>query len=102
MPDHFKHHLEWDSAKAIRNRHKHGVGFEVAATVFLDSLALSRFDDEHSETEVRWITLVRASNNALLVVIHTWQDIDEHNAGIRIISARSATKREQRDYEGKA
>ena len=36
---------------------KHGVHFERTATVFLDPLAITIPDDEHSETEVRWITL---------------------------------------------
>jgi len=101
MPGHFGYHFEWDPAKAVGNRRKHGVGFELAATVFQDPLALSRFDDEHSETEERWITLGQADNGVLLVVVHTYQEIDQHNADVRIISARPATKREQRDYESK-
>lgn len=101
MPGHFDYHFEWDPAKAANNRCKHGVGFELAATVFQDPLALSRFDEEHSETEERWITLGQADNQALLVVIHTWQEIDEPNAAAWIVSARTATKREQCDYESK-
>lgn len=31
--------FEWDEAKAVANRWKHGVSFEEAATVFLDPLA---------------------------------------------------------------
>lgn len=99
MPGHFDYHFEWDPTKAAGNRRKHGIGFELAATVFRDPLALSRFDDEHSETEERWVTLGQAENGSLLVVVHTFQVIDEHNAAVRIISARPATKREQRDYE---
>jgi len=95
----FDYHFEWDPAKAVRNRRKHGVGFELAATVLQDPLALSRFDEEHSETEERWVTLGQADNGKLLVVVHTYQEIDQHNAAVRIISARAATKREQRDYE---
>lgn len=101
MPGHFDYHFEWDPAKAAGNHRKHGAGFELAATVFQDPLALSLFDKEHSETEERWVTLGQASNGALLVVVHTYQEIDEHNAAVRIISARAATKREQRDYESK-
>ena len=32
--------FEWDPAKAIRNRRKHGVSFEEAQTAFLDDRAL--------------------------------------------------------------
>jgi uncharacterized protein len=46
-------------AKANANRNKHGVDFERAAQIFRDPLALSIPDDEHSETEARWITLGR-------------------------------------------
>jgi len=99
MDGQFHYHFEWDLAKAVGNRSKHGVGFELAATVFRDPLALSRFDEEHSEAEERWVTLGQAGNGRLLTVVHTFTEMDEHNATVRIISARLATKREQRDYE---
>ena len=95
----FSYHFEWDPAKAVANRQKHGVGFELAATVFRDPLALSRFDEDHSHDEERWITLGQTDNNVLLVVVHTYHEVDEHNAVVRIISARPATKYEQRQYE---
>ena len=53
----FLYEFEWDPVKATTNFAKHGWDFERAATVFLDSLAVTIPDDEHSETEVRWITL---------------------------------------------
>jgi uncharacterized DUF497 family protein len=99
MSGRFHYHFEWNPTKAVRNRQKHGVGFELAATVFWDPLALSRYDEDHSETEERWVTLGQAENGSLLVVVHTFQEMDEGNATVRIISARSATKREQQDYE---
>lgn len=55
----FLYQFEWDSEKADTNLKKHGLDFERASTVFLDPLAVSIPDDEHSETEVRWITLGR-------------------------------------------
>jgi len=60
---------------------------------------LSIPDKEHSETEERWLTLGQAANGKLLVVIHTYQETDSHAASIRIISARLATKQEQRQYQ---
>lgn len=95
----FQYSFEWDPNKAVANRRKHGIGFEQAATVFRDNLAVSIYDEDHSEDEERWVTLGQAENGALLVVVHTCQEISETEAVIRIISARPATSHEQRDYE---
>ena len=43
--------FEWDDAKAEGNLGKHGVDFMDAMTVLLDPLAMTRFDDEHSDDE---------------------------------------------------
>ena len=95
----FELHFEWDPVKAAGNRREHRVSFDLAATVFHDPLATSIPDEEHSETEDRWITLGEAENGRLLVVIHTYQEIDPTAAKVRIISARRATRHEQRQYE---
>jgi len=50
------------------------ISFELAATVFIDRLALSIHDMEHSENEERWVTLGQADNGQLLVVAHTYQE----------------------------
>ncbi len=99
MPDQYEQHFEWDQTKASSNRRKHGVSFEQASTVFDDPLMLSIPDGEHSQTEQRWITVGQANNGKLLVVIHTHQEIYNQAANIRIISARPATRHEQRQYE---
>ncbi len=57
----FPYEFEWDPVKADTNLNKYGLDFERAATVFLGPLAVSIPDDEHSETEVRWITLGSSS-----------------------------------------
>lgn len=101
MAEVFNYHFEWDSAKAAGNQRKHGISFDLAATVFNDPLMLSIPDEEHSKTEERWLTLGQAENGKLLVVIHTYQEISTHAASVRIISARPATKQEQRQYEAK-
>ncbi len=95
----FNYDFEWDSTKATSNQHKHGISFDLTTTVFNDSLMISIPDKEHSETEERWLTLGQAENGKLLVVIHTYQEINSHTANVRIISARPATKPEQRQYE---
>lgn len=95
----FQYRFEWDPNKAVANRRKHGIGFEQAATVFRDPLAVSIYDEDHSEDEERWITLGQADNDFLLVVVHTYQAISADEAAVRIISARRATVHEQRHYE---
>ena len=45
--------FEWDSPKAAANVRKHGVTFDEAATVFLDELAVSGADPDHSVVEAR-------------------------------------------------
>ena len=89
--------FEWDAAKAIGNERKHGVGFELAARVFSDPLAVSR-QDRIEGGEQRWQTLGMVDGMLLLLVAHTVRDEDD-GEGIRIISARQATRKERRDYE---
>ena len=86
-------HIEWDPAKAVSNLKKHGISFEMAATVFADPQALTIPDSEHGDFEERWITLGA-------VVIHTWRDSDPSRIHIRIISARLASAHENRQYRG--
>ncbi|MEJ1961881.1 MAG: BrnT family toxin [Gammaproteobacteria bacterium] len=66
--------------------------------VFEDPLALSRHDDDHGRAEERWVTLGQ-SDDSVLVVVHTFQQCDEHVVEIRIISARHPTATERRQYE---
>ena len=98
MADPFIYAFEWDPEKARENATKHEVSFELAATVFRDPLHLAVYDEDHSESEERWVTLGQAENGKLLVVVHTFAETAE-GAKVRIISAREVTKREQQDYE---
>lgn len=91
--------FEWDPAKAKTNWRKHGVSFEDAAALFLDPLAISVPDGEHSEAEERWVTIGRDSRGRLLVIVHTLPESSVKERKVRIISARKATKREMRQYE---
>ena len=86
--------FEWDPAKAIANLRKHRLSFDEAATVFLDPLAVSGPDPDHSLGENRYVTFGMSSLGRLLVVAHT------HRPGsIRIISARRADRWERKMYE---
>jgi uncharacterized DUF497 family protein len=51
---------EWAPVKAVANAKKHHVTFEEAASVFLDPLALTFWDPDHSEEEDREITIGRS------------------------------------------
>lgn len=86
--------VEWDPAKAVSNRRKHGVAFEEAATVFTDPLSSTIPDPLHSQEEERYIIIGRSIQQRLLVVVHT-----DRGDNIRIISARVANARERKTYE---
>lgn len=89
--------FECDFAKARANLKKHGVSFEEAKSVFYDEYARQFFDDEHSESEERFIMLGLSDRSRVLVVCHCERS---HGNAIRLISARKATSRERKHYEG--
>jgi uncharacterized protein len=91
--------FDWDKEKARANVFKHGVAFEEALSVFGDPLAMTLFDDKHSDDEERWITLGLNNQGRLIVVVHTYNELDALRVQIRIISARPATRREARQYQ---
>lgn len=93
------YHFDWDPLKARSNLADHKVSFQLAATVFRDALALTVYDEEHSEDEERWATLGCAENGQHLVVIHSYEEAGPAEARIRVISAREATRQERKDYE---
>jgi len=86
--------FEWDVQKARSNLSKHGVSFEAASTVFSDLASLTIPDPDHSLTERRYITMGRAFNGKLLVVVHTVR-----GDNVRVISARRASRKERKSYE---
>jgi len=90
--------FEWDPAKARQNWGKHGVRFELGATIFRDPHALTVYDPDHSDEEDRWVTMGSCSTGMLVVVHHTFLEESKDFASIRIISCRKATKTEQRQY----
>lgn len=91
--------LEWDPTKAKQNQKKHSVRFEQASEIFLDPLAISIYDEDHSADEDRWITLGKDRAGKLLVAIHTFSEKSEDVCIIRLISARKATRKEIKQYE---
>jgi len=93
-----RYYFDWDPNKAKANRKKHGIFFEQASTIFLDPRMIAVFDTEHSEHEDRWATIGVDSNGILLVVVHTFQQLNADSYRIRIISARKATRKESKQY----
>ena len=92
------YNFEWDSNKAKSNLIKHKVSFEIATSVFKDKNLISVFDEIHSDNEERWATIGLDTKTRTLVVIHTYISIEHNNCNIRIISARKATKNEEKIY----
>ncbi len=89
--------FEWDPEKENENRKKHKITFTEACYVFADKSMLTFFDDEHSINEDRWITMGQTPEGKLLAVIHTYKRVAEIEH-VRIISARKATKSEEKQY----
>jgi uncharacterized protein len=82
--------FEWDPAKAETNLRKHGVPFLKACEVFKDPQRLEQSDPY--EGEERWIALGRVEHSILVVVF------TERENKTRIISARKATRDEEKIY----
>jgi uncharacterized DUF497 family protein len=99
MTDRIDYEFEWDDAKAEGNLSKHGVDFTDAMSVLLDPLAMTRLDEEHSDEEERWVSVGRAANGQILLVIHTFSNTGANSALVRLISARQPTRRERVQYE---
>ena len=85
--------VEWDVRKAASNLQTHGIDFADAATVLYDELAVTIADEERDEE--RFVTIGMDALGRLLVVVFTWR-----GDRMRLISARRATPRERRQYEG--
>lgn len=84
--------FEWDDRKAAQNVAKHGVPFEYAARVFLDTHRLDSEDTRRDYREERRIAMGKIEGR-LFVVAYT-----PRGEVIRLISARKANEREQRQY----
>ena len=88
---------EWDPEKAEAHSRKHGVSFDEASSVFLDPNAVTYDDPDHSNGELREITIGFSARGRLLFVNHCWR-INR----LRIITARKATRKERKQYAEKA
>lgn len=87
----------WDTKKEKINKRKHKIAFSEACYIFADRYSLTIFNGKHSEDEDRWITMGQTLNGKILVVVHTYKNINDKEFA-RIISERKATKKEVKQY----
>lgn len=85
--------IEWDLTKAASNLNKHGVAFEDAMRMFYDVELIETYDGREDYGEDRWAT-IGVVYLTVLYVVYTVRDDDT----IRLISARKANAREQKQY----
>jgi uncharacterized DUF497 family protein len=82
---------QWDETKRLTNLRKHGIDFTDVPAVF-DGDILTVEDERLDYGEQRFVTFGLLKGR-VIAVVHT-----EHEDHTRIISARKATKYEQRTY----
>jgi uncharacterized protein len=84
----------WNTDKARINPINHnGITFQQAAEAFFDPFLI--LVDASRNNEIRDAVIGLDTRYNLLYVVH----IEQEGDGIRIISARRATRQERRDYE---
>jgi uncharacterized protein len=83
---------QWDNDKAVTNLGKHGIDFADAVSVFADDLAVTVSQERFNEEQ--FITIGIDALGRVLVVVYTWRGNE-----IRLISARTATRLERKQYE---
>ena len=83
--------FEWDDAKRFSNLQKHGIDFADVPFMF-DGSILTVEDARYSYGEQRFVTF-GLLHGRVVAVVHT-----ERETRIRLISARKATRYEQRIY----
>lgn len=84
--------FEWDENKNLINKLKHGIRFEDAIEIFQYQM-IENIDNRQDYGEIRYIGIGRNSQNYILTVVYTIR-----GSKIRIISARTAKKRERKIY----
>jgi uncharacterized DUF497 family protein len=84
---------EWDEAKAAANLAKHGISFTAAARALDDPRKIETLDDSLDYGEDRIQSICMIQENVLFGVT-----VMRDETVCRIISARKATRHEQRRY----
>ena len=83
--------FEWNPKKERRNIEEHGISFREAEELFTSRVDfLELYDGAHAEQEERFIA-IGPIRRGLILVVYTERSEDT----VRIISARSASKKER-------
>ena len=84
---------EWDETKAAANLAKHGISFTAAALALEDPCKIEIVDDrfDYDEERIRSLCIYR---DIVLFIVTVMRDENV----CRIISARKATRHEQKHY----
>jgi uncharacterized protein len=85
--------IEWDDDKDRVNREKHGLPLIAAAEIFADPDYVESITTRSHSTESRMIAVGQVSGR-LLTCVYVWRGLMR-----RIISLRSASRKERRGYE---
>ena len=83
--------FEWDENKNASNIERHGIDFNDAKEIF-NGFTLTIEDDRFDYGEQRFISFGMMHDH-LIALVHT-----ETEENIRIISARKATRNEQKEF----
>jgi len=86
--------FQWDKGNVDKSYQKHGITPNEAEEVFLDKDILFLEDIKHSEQEERFEAIGKIIKGSILFLAFTVR-----KNKIRIISARTANKKERRRYE---
>lgn len=88
--------FEWDRHNLTKVRLRHDISSEEAEQPFFND-HLTIFDEKHSVAEQRYRLLGATNGGRILFIVFTIR-----GKKIRIISARSASKKERSNYGAKA
>ena len=87
--------FQWDEGNARKSEERHGVSQWEAEQVFANEPLLVVHDFQHSQSEQRYNALGCTASGRLL---HVTFSLRNHNAAIRVISARDMSRRERNRY----
>lgn len=85
--------FDWDEANIKKNEIKHKVFYKECEQVFLDKPLFLK-DEKHSANEKRFLCIGKTEKGRTLFISFTMR-----NLKVRVISARSADRKEKETYE---
>jgi uncharacterized DUF497 family protein len=86
--------FDWDDGNIHKNEDKHGLRWTAMEEVFFNEPLLIVEDFKHSLNKCRCVALGKNNFDELVIVVFTVR-----NNYIRVISARTMSKKERRIYE---